>query len=221
MINWFARNPVAANLLMVFIVVSGLIGLGNVRGENFPEVSLDMVNIEVPYLGAAPEEVEEGVCIRIEEAIQGVDGIKRITSTAAEGVGTVLVEVELGADVRTVLDDVKNRVDAIDTFPEQTEKPIISEMLQRTKVIDVAVSAIQEGTSRVRKTIRELLTCALGELAEDEDVIKVMSVTLHTDFRAVLIETGMSTSDNAARVAHQLSMRWLSQHPAFAPSQQQ
>ncbi len=88
MIAWFARNSVAANLLMVFIVVSGLIGLFNVRGETFPEFTLDMVSIEVPYLGAAPEEVEQAVCIRIEEAIQGIDGIKQITSTASEGMGS-------------------------------------------------------------------------------------------------------------------------------------
>lgn len=81
------------------------------------------------------------------------------------------------------------------------------------------VPAIQEGTARVRQTIRALLTRALGELAEDDDVIKVMSVTLHTDFRALVIETGMSSSDNAARVAHQLSMRWLSQHLAFTASE--
>ena len=139
MINWFARNSVAANLLMVIIMVSGMIALFNVRGETFPELSLDMVNIEVPYLGAAPEEVEEAVCIRIEEAIQGIDGIKQITSTASEGVGTVLVEVELGADPQTVLDDIKNSVDAIETFPEETEKPIIREMLARNQVIDVAI----------------------------------------------------------------------------------
>ena len=140
MIAWFARNSVAANLLMVFIIISGLIGLFNVRGETFPEFSLDMVSIEVPYLGAAPEEVEQAVCIRIEEAIQGIDGIKQITSTAAEGKGTVTVEVELGSDARTVLDDIKNNVDAIDTFPEETEKPIIREVLARRQVIDIAVS---------------------------------------------------------------------------------
>ena len=140
MIEWFARNPVAANLLMLFIIVAGLIGLFNVRGETFPEIELDMVSIQVPYLGAAPEEVEQGVCIRIEEAIQGVDGIEQIVSTANEGAGTVLVEVALGADTRRVLDDIKTNVDAIETFPEETEKPIITELLARFRVVDIAVS---------------------------------------------------------------------------------
>ena len=170
MIDWFARNSVAANLLMVFIMVSGIIGLFNVRGETFPEISLDIVNIQVPYLGAAPEEVEEAVCIRIEEAIQGIDGIKQITSTASEGVGTVLVEVELGADTRTVLDDIKNRVDAIDTFPEETEKPIIREMLARRQVIDVAISgqtdefALKAVAERVRDELSAIPAISQVEL---------------------------------------------------------
>ena len=109
-IDWFARNTVAANLLMAFLVASGLIAMTQVTSEVFPEISLDRLHIEVPYLGAAPEEVEVAVCVRIEEAIQGLEGIKQITSTASEGMGTVLVELELGADARRVLDDIKGRV---------------------------------------------------------------------------------------------------------------
>ena len=140
MIEWFARNGVAANLMMVFIVVSGIIAVTTVREEVFPEIELDRINIEVPYLGAAPEEVEDAVTIRIEEAIQGVDGIKQIQSTASEGMGTVIVELELGADARKVVDDVKSSVDAITTFPVETEKPIIRELTRRMQVTDIAVS---------------------------------------------------------------------------------
>ena len=171
MIDWFARNPVAANLLMVFIIVSGLIGLFNIRGETFPEIELDMVSIQVPYLGAAPEEVEEGVCIRIEEAIQGIDGIEQITSTADEGSGTVLVEVGLGADTRRVLDDIKSNVDAIETFPEETEKPIITEMLARFRVVDIAVSGeadeftLKAIAERVRDDLAARPGIALAEFA--------------------------------------------------------
>ena len=140
MIAWFARNAVAANLLMVFIIVGGLIGSFSVNSEPRPEISTDRINIEVPYLGAAPEEVEQAVCVRLEEAIQGLEGIEQITSTASQGMGSVLVELELGADARQVLDDIKGRVDAIDTFPEETEKPIIRELINRNQVIDLAVS---------------------------------------------------------------------------------
>ena len=171
MIDWFARNPVAANLLMAFIIVSGLIGMFNVRGETFPELELDIVSIQVPYLGAAPEEVEEGVNIRIEEAIQGVDGIDQITSTANEGSGTVMVEVALGADTRRVLDDIKTNVDAIETFPEQTEKPIITEVLARFRVVDIAVSGdtdeftLKSIAERVRDDLAALPGISLVEFA--------------------------------------------------------
>ena len=138
-VNWFARNAVAANLLMVLILAGGLFTAFTVKREVMPEFSLDMITVQVPYRGAAPEKVEEGVCIRVEEAIQGLDGIKRVSSTASEGSGLVTVELEAGADVRKVLDDVKSRVDAIETFPEETEKPIIQEITNRSQVISVAV----------------------------------------------------------------------------------
>ena len=139
MIEWFARNDVAANLLMVFIMASGLIAVTVVREELMPEIELDRINIQVPYLGAAPEEVEQAVTIRIEEAIQGIDGIKEIQSTAAEGMGTVIVELELGADARKVVDEVKSSVDAITTFPVEAEKPIIRELTRRRQVADISV----------------------------------------------------------------------------------
>ncbi len=140
MIEWFARNGVAANLMMVFIVMSGFVAVTTVREEVFPELELDRINIQMSYLGAAPEEVEDAVTIRIEEAIQGIDGIKQIQSTASEGTGTVTVELELGADARKVVEDVKSSVDAITTFPVETEKPIIRELTGRMQVTDIAVS---------------------------------------------------------------------------------
>ena len=155
-IEWFARNGVAANLMMVFIMMSGIIAVTTVRKEVFPEIELDRINIQVPYLGAAPEEVEDAVTIRIEEAIQGLDGIKQIQSTAAEGMGTVIVELELGADARKVVDEVKSSVDAITTFPVETEKPIIRELTSRMQVADIAVSGdvdpfrLKAATERVR-----------------------------------------------------------------------
>ena len=140
MIAWFAKNSVAANLLMGFIIVSGGIAIFTINTEVFPEMQLDRISVQVPYLGAAPEEVEEAVCVRIEEAIQGIDGIKQITSTASEGMASVMIELDRGADSRKVVDDVKSSVDAITTFPIETEKPIVSELVRRNQVVDVAVS---------------------------------------------------------------------------------
>ena len=186
-VDWFARNSVAANLLMVIILIGGVVAGFGVKEEVFPEFSLDMINVEVPYLGAAPEEVEEAVNIRIEEAIQGIDGIKQITSTASEGMGTVMVELDLGADARRVADEVKNAVDGIDTFPEETENPIIREVTTRNQVIEVAVSGnVEESTLKsFAERVRDELS-ALPEISQVqitsarpyEIVIEVSEVSL-------------------------------------------
>ena len=206
MIDWFARNSVAANLLMAFIAVSGVIGLLNIRGEDFPLVSLDMLTVEVPYLGAAPEEVEEGVCIRIEEAIQGIDGIKQITSTAAENMGTVLIEVELGADVRRVLDDVKNRVDAIDTFPELTEKPIISELLPRINVIYLAVSGpVGERTLKsVAERVRDDLA-SIPQISQIE-LVGARPYEISVEVSEAALRRHALTFDDVARAVRRSSL---------------
>ena len=170
-IDWFARNSVAANLLMLLIMAGGLFTVATIKREVFPEFSLDMITVQVSYRGAAPEEVEEGVCVRVEEAIQGVDGIKRVTSIASEGSGMVQIELEAGADVRKVLDDIKSRVDAIETFPEETEKPIIQEVTNRQQVINVAVHGQVDEVSlkalveRVRDDLSALPDITQVELA--------------------------------------------------------
>ena len=84
-IAWFAENHVAANLLMMLLVVGGLLSIPTIKQEIMPELSLDVVTVRVVYPGAAPIEIEEGICIRIEEELQGLQGVKRISSTAAEG----------------------------------------------------------------------------------------------------------------------------------------
>ncbi len=159
-IAWFARNPVAANLMMVFIIMSGAIATQVVKEEVFPEIDLDRVGITVPYLGAAPEEVESGVILRIEEAIQGIDGIKEIQSTASEGSASVMVALEFGADARRVVDEIKNQVDAIATFPLETEEPIIRELIGRNQVTDIAISGATDvfTLKAIAEQVRDELT---------------------------------------------------------------
>ena len=203
MIAWFARNSVAANLLMVFIVVSGLIGAFNVRAETYPEFSLDRIDVQVPYLGAAPEEVEEAVCIRIEEAIQGIDGIKQITSTASEGMGSVVVEVEMVADPRKVLDDIKS---AIDTFPEQTEKPIIREMVARNHVIDVAISGSTDEFTlkRIAEHVRDELS-AIPQISQVE-VVNARPYEISIEVSELALRRHGLTFDDVARAVRQSSV---------------
>lgn len=157
-VSWFAKNTVAANLVMVILLVGGGLTTLAIKMELFPEFSMDTISVSVNYPGAAPEEVEESVCVRIEEEVHNLDGVKKVTSTASENSGTVMIEVLPGFDVRKVLDDVKTRVDAIETFPENAEKPVIQELLMRTQVIFVAISGQASETSLKR----------LGEKVRDE-----------------------------------------------------
>ena len=139
-VAWFANNGVAANLLMGGIVFLGLWSLSaRIILEVFPEFERDIVTIAVVYRGATPSEVEESVIIRIEEAIADLEGIKKMESSAHEGAGRVSIEVEKGR-AQALLNDIKNRVDAINTFPEEVERPIFAVQSVRRNVISVVVS---------------------------------------------------------------------------------
>ncbi|MCE2540235.1 MAG: efflux RND transporter permease subunit [Acidobacteria bacterium] len=205
-IAWFARNPVAANLMMVFIMVSGLIATGTVKEEVFPEVELDRISIQVSYLGAAPEEVEEGVVIRIEEAIQGVDGIKEIQSTASEGNASVMVELELGADARRVVDEVKNQVDAITTFPIETEKPIIREMTARNQVTDISISGDTDifALKALAERVRDELT-AMPEITQ-VDVVSAPPYEISIEVSEVALRRHGMTFDQVADAVRRSSL---------------
>ena len=138
-VAWMARNSVPANLLMAGLMVGGLIMGRSITQEVFPEFDLDMVIVSVPYPGASPEEVEKGVIKVAEEAISQVDGIKRVTSTAAEGAAAIVIDVLETHDANKVLADVKNAVDRIPTLPKETERPIVSVASSRREVISLIV----------------------------------------------------------------------------------
>ncbi|MGI8603359.1 MAG: efflux RND transporter permease subunit [Verrucomicrobiales bacterium] len=164
LVTWFARNPVAANLLMGLILAAGFAGWFKMRKEIFPETSLNVVAIRVPFPNAAPEEVEKGVCIPIEEAIHSTNGIKRISSYANESLGTVIVEILPSFKTRDVMADLKSRVDAIDNFAQEAEKPVMEELLIKNQTLSIAVTAdTDEATLRrfAEKVRDDLLTYQL------------------------------------------------------------
>ncbi len=170
-IAWFAENHVSANLLMLLIVVGGVSALGAIHQKSFPDIDIDVVQISVIYLGAAPEEVEQGVCIRIEEAIQAIEGIEKITSTAAEGACGVSAELISGYPVDRALAEIKNAVDSISTFPEETEKPIVNHAAMRRNALQLALSgrvsekALKVFGERIRDEITALPNVTQVELA--------------------------------------------------------
>ena len=138
--DWSVHNRVAANILMLVLLLGGLISLTSMHRETFPVFSLDTVMISVSYPGASPEEIEEGICIKIEEKIHGIEGVRDVRSQASEGLGVVFVELRAEArDPRRVLDEIKSEVDRIDTFPEDAERPVVTELLLRDPAIRVAV----------------------------------------------------------------------------------
>ncbi|MFC6440739.1 efflux RND transporter permease subunit [Bowmanella sp. JS7-9] len=157
MIAWFARNSVAANLLMWILLVGGVFAAFSIHKQVFPTFELNNIMIRVPYLGAAPQEVEEGVVLKIEEAIENLEGIKRITSTAREGMATVMIEVEDDYDPQLLLDEVKVQVDAIPTMPENTEKPVVYRQKMTQDVLWVAVygEATERELKEYAKSVRD------------------------------------------------------------------
>lgn len=138
-IAWMAGNSVASNLIMLVFLVGGLIWGTQIKQEVFPEFDLDMVTVSVSYPGASPQEVEQGILLAIEEAVQGLDGVKEVISAAREGSGSVQVEMVVGADLQRLAQDIQGEVDRITSFPEEAEEPRIKIVSRRRQVITVAL----------------------------------------------------------------------------------
>jgi len=139
-IEWFVRNPVASNLLMLFIIIGGITGIRNVDKTVFPSGAVDTIQVSVAYLGANPADVEERILIPIEEAVSGLQGIKRISSRGFEGRGTVVIDAIEGYDVDILLNEVKSRVDSINTFPTMIERPVVRRFYATTPVLYLLIS---------------------------------------------------------------------------------
>ena len=151
MIAWFARNHVAANLLMITIIFTGLFSLiTQIPLEVFPSIETDKISVKVSLRGSTPEDVEQGVAIRIEEAVQDLEGIEKISSRSSEGSASVTIEVESGYDPREMLADIKSRIDAINTFPVDAEKPVVALSQRKREVLSVTVSG-QYGEKEIRE----------------------------------------------------------------------
>lgn len=137
LIAWMANNPVAANLLMVVVMIGGLAAINNLTKEVFPTFPVEAITVTVPYPGSSPEEVEAGIVRVIEEEVQDIVGVKELSSVAAEGVGTVTVQMEAGTDMSRALAQVKTRVDGIVSFPVDAEEPIVDELIFRARAMNV------------------------------------------------------------------------------------
>ncbi|MEO0422139.1 MAG: efflux RND transporter permease subunit [Pseudomonadota bacterium] len=187
LIDWFARNDVTANLLMLTILGAGFMTVRGLPLEVFPAFDIDVVNVRVPFPGATPVEVEQGITIKVEEAIYEIEGIKRLRSTASEGLGTITAEVDRGYDPKDLLEEIKVQVDAISTFPVDAEKPVVYIPQTGFEVIDVVLhgsvpeAELRKLAERVRDdvaTLPGITQVSLSGVREYEISIEVSAATL-------------------------------------------
>lgn len=200
-IAWFVHNRVAANILMILLCAGGALAVGGLKVEVFPEFSAEIIQIGVVYPGAAPEEVEEGICRRIEEELEGLPGLKKLTSSAAEGAGAVTIELETGEDLQRVLSEVKTRVDAITSLPEDAERPVIQELWPRSQVINVAVSGFvgERALRGVAERVRDDLLALDGITQVDLAAVRPFEVSIEVSELA-LQRYGLTLGDVARAV---------------------
>lgn len=170
MIAWFAKNDVAANILFFVIIISGIyVATTQIPIDLFPEVEQRNVRVSMVLPGASPQETEEGITIKIEEAIQAIEGIRQITSQSREGSASVTVQVEEGYDVREVLDEVKIRVDGVNNFPVEAESLLVQIPQWRRDAIGVVLFGDYDNMTlrRVADNVRDELA-GLPEITQVE-----------------------------------------------------
>lgn len=165
MVHWFARHAVAANLLMLVCLLGGLLFMGRIGQEVFPDFALDKISITVVYPGASPAEIESGVLLAIEDKISSLTGIDDVTSTAKEGKGVIVVEVVEGANVSQISEDIQRAVNQITSLPVDAEVPQVAIVETKRKVISLALYG---DTSE--KTLHELAEQFRDELVQDPQI---------------------------------------------------
>ncbi len=168
-IGWMVHNRVTPNLIMLLLLIGGLLTYTHgVTKEVFPSFDIDSVTVRVPYAGASPEEIEQGIILVIEEAIRGLDGIDEVIATANEGSGQVVAELLEGVDRQVVFQDIQQEINRITTFPDDAEEPIISLNVRRRDVLELQIYG-NVGESDLRESV-EMVRDAL---LQNEDITQV------------------------------------------------
>ena len=167
-IAWFAVNPVAANLLMFIIIAVGLASGIGIKRTMMPEFEIDIISITIPYPGAAPEEVEQGIVLKIEEALADLEGIARIEADAMESLARIIIEPEDSDDIAELTDRVKNRIDAIPHMPEGAEKPIIGRIEVPFQALMIQISGDLD-----ERSMKELAEQIKLELVSHPDISSI------------------------------------------------
>lgn len=157
LIAWAIRQSPAMNTLMVGLLAVGIFAGSRLRREEFPQFELEIILVAVPYPGASPEEVESGICQKIEEAVRSVDGIKKVTSVAGEGAGNIVIEVKSDVpSVQKVLNEIKSEIDHIPSFPDLAEEPKVQQVTIRNPAITVGVISTNSEAADAELQLREI-----------------------------------------------------------------
>ena len=170
LIAWFARNSVAANLLMIFILLGGLLTINTINKQMFPQVKINWISYSAPYPGAAPQEVEEGITIKIEEALETVQGLKRVITFSNRNYSNGWFEVDLDYDPQIVLEEIKSAIDSIASFPDGMERIKIEREKFRQEVLwislygDLTYSQLKELGRKVHDEIQQLPLVNISDL---------------------------------------------------------
>lgn len=204
MIAYFAKHPTAANLLMLVFIVMGVSSISSLRRETFPDFSEDKVEVRVIYPGATAEEVEEAICRRIEDAVEGTNYVAEIVSDAREGVGTVTVEMAEGGDLAGFIDDIKTEVDAIADFPAEAEDPVIRELNSTDMVVSIAVTGPMSPTDLKEycEGLKDRLKIEAGLSLVDISGFSDRQIRIRIPARE-LLQYGISLDDIAGVIASQ------------------
>ncbi|MCH6257752.1 efflux RND transporter permease subunit [Puniceicoccaceae bacterium K14] len=180
-IDWFTRNSVAANILMVIIVLSGLYtGLSKIILQEFPDYPSRTINVSVSYRGSTPTEVEEGIVALIEEAVYDLEGLKEMESVASSSSGRVPLTIEDTYDLGVALDEIKNRVDGINTFPDEAERPQVSlsDRLERAITIVLAGDLTEMDLKRMGEQIRDDVSGLPGVSIADLKAVRPYEIAI-------------------------------------------
>ena len=171
LIGWFTKNPVAANLLMILVICAGLISALNISKNMFPLGDLDQISISAVYPGAAPVEVEKGVILPMEAALQGLKGIKKINSSAARDLASINLEIESNEDIQEVMSQVENRIDGIVNFPDDLERPTVSRATMDGARWIMGIAVYGDMDERTRKVLGQEMRDELELLPEIKRLI--------------------------------------------------
>jgi multidrug efflux pump subunit AcrB len=169
LIGWFTKNPVAANLLMLFIIVAGAISASTISKDMFPRTDRNIVQVSAVYPGAAPVEVEKGVILPIESALQGLSGIKEMRSKASRDLANIELDIEPSQDINEIMARIEDRISSILNFPDDLEKPSVSKFEDISWVTGVAVSGPLDEFQR--KELGQEIRDELLELSQVKKVI--------------------------------------------------